>query len=39
MGFSLLALQCVSEALKRLSVLLGWMHATAVYQAEETGSN
>lgn len=34
-GFSLLALQCASEALKRLAVLNGWLPATAVYRDQD----
>jgi TRAP-type mannitol/chloroaromatic compound transport system permease small subunit len=34
LGFSLLALQCASEALKRAAVLKRWLPASAVYAAD-----
>lgn len=33
-GFALLALQCVSELLKRWAVLRGWLPAAAAYPAD-----
>lgn len=36
-GFALLAMQCVSELLKRWAVLQGWLAAAAVYPPEGAG--
>lgn len=34
-GFSLLALQCTAEALKRLAVLRGWLRAEVVFSSSD----